>query len=102
MGHENRWEVVWGEIEQEEQRLSGASPTLSWYDLRAGQNPERSWERVVRCGRGREDSSSAMVGGWVERTLLGLRESMEARTAELWRALRVGLYWIGGRVPFER
>ena len=28
-GHENRWEVVWGEIEQEGQRSSGALPTLS-------------------------------------------------------------------------
>ena len=82
-GQENRWEGVWGEPLHEGQRSSGALPTLTRYDLRAGQNPERSCERVVRCGQGREGSSSEIGGGWVRRILLGFWEFIEKRTVEL-------------------
>ena len=52
-------------------------------------------------GASREVSSSEMEGGRVSKTLLGLRESMEERTAEIWRDIMVGLYRFGGRVSFE-
>ena len=64
-GQEKRWDVVWGAPLHEGQSPSGALPTLSRYVWRAGLNPERSWERVVRRERGRVFSSSATGGGVV-------------------------------------
>ena len=70
---------------QEGQRSSGLRPTLFRYELRAGENPDLSWERVVRRGRGRVCSSSEMGGAVSCRTLLGGREEMVLETAMVWR-----------------
>ena len=80
-GHEKRWAVVCGAPRHEGQMSSGLRRTLSRYELRAGQNPERSWDRVVRNGRGRESSSSAIGGAGSWRTRFGGREAMEEETA---------------------
>ena len=64
-GHSKICAVVWGAPRHDGQSPSGLRPTLSRYELRDGQNPERSWARVVRKGLGRVLSSSDMGGsGW--------------------------------------
>ena len=83
---------MWGATPQEGQRGSGALPILSRKLLREEQNPERSWERVVRWGRGREVSSSDIGGGGDRRTLLGDWVAMARDTVSVWRDLMVGLY----------
>jgi len=70
--------------------------------LRAGQNPDLSWARVERYGRGSNFSSSEMGGGADWRTLLGEREAMQDDTAEVWRELIVGLYEVAGMIPLSR
>ena len=90
-GQEKRCWVVWAAPLQEGQLSSGLLPTLIWKDLRDEQNPDLSWERLERYGRGRVASSSAMGGGGVRRTLLGDWRSIAEDTAEVWRAAIVDL-----------
>ena len=97
-----RCEVVWGAPLQEGHRSSRALPTLTRKELRDEQNPERSWERAERYGRGRDDSSSAMGGAGDCRTLLLDLAAIVERTVLEWRETMVSLYSVGGSVPFVR
>ena len=47
-GQEKRWDGVSGAPLQEVQRLSGALPTMTLKVFKEEQNPERSWDSVVR------------------------------------------------------
>ena len=91
--------MVCGPLPQDGQRSLGALPTLSRKLLRDEQQPERSWDSVVRYGRGREDSSGATGGAAAPRTVLSGREATAWDTASVWREGMMCRYVSGGMVP---
>ena len=68
----------------------------------AEDNPERSWERVVRCALGRRRSEAETAGGLTPSNLFGERAAMAAATASECTRRRDSRYESGWLMPSMR